>query len=137
MYLVAKVSGRTSMLDIDLEERLVEKVGGKFKVTKLIQQRLLELNRGARPLVEVEDAEPVPQIGPPSRQELLRIIIREILEDKIELAPKSEIELSIEEEAAARLKEGKPAEEQLFGEELKKIKEERVKELTGFLQAKE
>lgn len=124
------------MLDIDLEEELVEKIGGKFKVTRLIQQRLLELNRGARPLVEVEGANQVGPAGPPSRQELLRIIIREILEEKIILAPKSEIELSIEEEAE-RLKEGKQAEELSFGEELKKIKEERVKELTGFLQAKE
>ena len=77
------------------------------------------------------------QVGsdPPGRQELIRIIIREILEEKIELAPKAEIELSLEEEAA-RLRVGKSSEE-AFGEELKKIKEERVKELTGFLQAKE
>ena len=124
------------MLDIDLEEQLVEKLGGKFKVTLLIQQRLLELNRGARPLVEVEHSDRLDDAGPPSRQELLRIVIREILEEKIELAPKAEIELSIE-EAAAQLKEGKTGDEGAFGEELKKIKEERVKELTGFLQTKE
>ncbi len=124
------------MLDIDLEEQLVEKVGGKFKVTKLIQQRLLELNRGARPLVEIANANQLAAAGPPSRQELVRIIIREILDGKIELAHKEEIQLSIEEEAA-RLKEGRPSEDATFGEELKKIKEERVKELTGFLNAKE
>lgn len=124
------------MLDIDLEEQLVEKLGGKFKVTLLIQLRLLELNRGARPLVEVEHSERFDEAGPPSRQELLRIVIREILEGKIELAPKAEIELSIE-EAAAKLKDGKTSDENAFGEELKKIKEERVKELTGFLQTKE
>ena len=124
------------MLDIDLEERLVEKIGGKFKVTMLIQQRLLELNRGAKPLVEVENLGRVDGSGPPSRQELVRIIIREILEEKIMLAPRAEIELSIE-EAAAQLKGGKPNEEAAFREEFKKIKEERVKELTGFLQTKE
>jgi len=123
------------MLDIDLEERLVEKVGGKFKVTRLIQQRLIELNRGAKPLVEVENAEELRSAGPANRRELMRIIIREILEDKIALAPKDEIERSFEEEAA-QLKEGKSVEES-FGEELKKIKQERVKELTGFLKAKE
>jgi DNA-directed RNA polymerase subunit omega len=124
------------MVDIDLEEKLVEKVGGKFKVTMLIQQRLLELNRGAKPLVEVKHSGQLEDAGPPSRQELVRIIIREILEEKIQLAPKGEIELSLE-EAAAQLKEGKPSEDAAFQEEFKKIKEERVKELTGFLQTKE
>jgi DNA-directed RNA polymerase subunit omega len=125
------------MVDIDLEEKLVEKIGGKFKVTMLIQQRLLELNRGAKPLVEVENSGQMEEAGPPSRQELVRIIIREILEEKIKLAPRAEIELSIEEAAAQQLKDGKPSEEAAFRAEFKKIKEERVKELTGFLQTKE
>jgi DNA-directed RNA polymerase subunit omega len=129
-------SRRSGMLDISLEEQLVEKVGGKFKVTRLIQQRLIELNRGAKPLVEVENPEVLASGTPPSRKDLLRIIIREILEDKIMLAPKKEIELTIEEEAA-RLKEVKPTDDASFGEELKKIKEERVKELTGFMNPKE
>ncbi len=123
------------MLDIELEERLVEKVGGKFKLTRLIQQRLIELNRGAAPLVEADDLIQHKGSGPPRSPELMRVVIREILEGKISLAPKAEIELSLEEEAA-RLREGK-TEEAAFGEELRKIKEERVKELTGFLQPKE
>ena len=123
------------MLDIETEEKLVEKVGGKFKLTKLIQQRLIELNRGAIPLVPVDDILQNRGSSPPRTRELLRIVVREILEDKIALAPKAEIQLSLEEEAA-RLREGK-AEEIGFGEELKKIKEQRVKELTGFLHGKE
>ncbi len=31
---------------------IIEKVGGRFKLTALIQKRWLELMRGARPLVE-------------------------------------------------------------------------------------
>ena len=124
------------MLDIELEEQLIEKIGGKFKVTRLIQQRLIELNRGARPLVEVNNTGESGGNDLLTRQDLVRVIIREILEDKIALAPREEIELSLE-EAAAQLKQGAPSDEASFGEELKKIKEERVKELTGFLQAKE
>ena len=123
------------MLDIDFEEKLVEKVGGKFKLTRLIQNRLIELNRGAKPLVEVESANAY-AAGPPSRQELIRIIVREILDDKIAWAPKGEIELSLEEEAA-KLKEGGEGTSDVFDEELKKIKEERLKELTTMLQPKE
>ena len=80
--------------------------------------------------------QPEPITEPPSRQELMRIIVREILEEKISLAPRDEIRLSLEEEAE-RMKEGKKPEEASFDEELKKIKEQNVKELTGFLQAKE
>ena len=35
------------MLDIDTEEELVKLVGGKFRLTALIQKRMAELNRGA------------------------------------------------------------------------------------------
>jgi DNA-directed RNA polymerase subunit omega len=124
------------MLDISLEEKLVEKVGGKFKVTKLIQQRLIELNRGGKPLVILENPEVLAPGAAPSRKDLMRIIIREIIEDKIKLVPKTEIELTIEEEAE-RMKEVKAPEDTTFTEELKKIKEDRVKEMTEFLQTKE
>ena len=43
------------MLDINTEEELVQLVGGKFKLTSLIQKRIVELNMGAPPLVEFED----------------------------------------------------------------------------------
>jgi len=51
---------------------LVSKVGGRFKLTALIQKRLDELVQGARPLIE--DAE---------GKTMLEIVIQEILQDKI------------------------------------------------------
>lgn len=52
--------------------KLVNKVGGRFKLTALIQKRLSELMQGARPLIE--DAKGKTQ---------LEIVIHEILQDKI------------------------------------------------------
>ena len=63
------------MLDIEVEEELVRKVGGKFRLTALIQKRMVELNRGAPPLVEVDADELT------SRE----IVCQEILQGKIEL----------------------------------------------------
>ena len=51
---------------------LVNKVGGRFKLTALIQKRLAELINGSRPLIE--DTE-----GKTS----MEIVIQEIKEDKI------------------------------------------------------
>lgn len=39
------------MLDELKEEEIVNKVGGRFKLSTLIQKRLIALNAGARPLV--------------------------------------------------------------------------------------
>ena len=41
------------MYDELMEERIVNKVGGRFKLSTLIQKRMVALNRGARPLVEL------------------------------------------------------------------------------------
>jgi len=51
---------------------IVDKVGGRFKLTVLIQKRLGELLAGARPLIE--DTEGRTQ---------LEIVVQEILQDKI------------------------------------------------------
>lgn len=51
---------------------LVDKVGGRFKLTALIQKRLLELLQGSRPLIE--DTEGKTQ---------LEIVVQEIKQDKI------------------------------------------------------
>ena len=51
---------------------IVNKVGGRFKLTALIQKRLKEMMHGARPLIE--DTEGKTQ---------LEIVIQEIVEDKI------------------------------------------------------
>ena len=53
-------------------EELIKKIGGRFKLTALIQKRLAELLQGSRPLIE--DTEGKTQI---------EIVIQEIMEDKI------------------------------------------------------
>ena len=40
------------MIEALKSDEIVTKVGGRFKLTALIQKRLLELMDGARPLVE-------------------------------------------------------------------------------------
>ena len=60
------------MIEALKSEEIVKKVGGRFKLTALIQRRLVELMQGSRPLVErtrgMTDME---------------LVIQEILEDKI------------------------------------------------------
>lgn len=59
------------MLDQLKEEHIVRKVGGRFKLSTLIQKRLVQLNRGAPPLVDT-----------PTRPGM-ETVIQEILQDKI------------------------------------------------------
>ena len=61
------------MLDEFKEEKIVNKVGGRFKLSSLIQKRLVALNRGARPLVEL------------STKNSMEIVVAEIMQDKIYL----------------------------------------------------
>lgn len=61
------------MLDELKEEGIVNKVGGRFKLSTLIQKRMVALNTGARPLVEVRGGDK------------LATVITEILQDKIYL----------------------------------------------------
>ena len=61
------------MLDELKEEGIVNKVGGRFKLSTLIQKRMVALNTGARPLVEVRGSDK------------MAIVIQEILQDKIYL----------------------------------------------------
>ena len=61
------------MLDDLKEEGIVNKVGGRFKLSTLIQKRMVMLNTGARPLVEVRGGD------------RMSIVIQEILQDKIYL----------------------------------------------------
>jgi DNA-directed RNA polymerase subunit omega len=51
---------------------IINKVGGRYRLTALIQKRLDELMEGARPLIE--DAKGKTQ---------LEIVVQEILQDKI------------------------------------------------------
>lgn len=59
------------MLDDLKEEQIVNKVGGRFKLSTLIQKRLVALNRGARPLIELQTKNP------------MEIVIQEIMQNKI------------------------------------------------------
>src|SRR5262249_45233404 len=43
-----------AMLDDLKEEAIVNKVGGRFKLSTLIQKRMVALNTGARPLVDLK-----------------------------------------------------------------------------------
>jgi DNA-directed RNA polymerase subunit omega len=61
------------MIDALKEEEIVNKVGGRFKLSTLIQKRLAALNAGARPLVDV------------NTHEKMEIVVQEILQDKIYL----------------------------------------------------
>ena len=51
---------------------LVNKVGGRFKLSALIQKRIVEIMQGSRPLID--DTEGMTN---------LEIVVREIKEDKI------------------------------------------------------
>lgn len=59
------------MIEALKSDEIVNKVGGRFKLTALIQKRMVELMNGARPLVEPNDMTD------------LEIVVQEILQDKI------------------------------------------------------
>ena len=59
------------MIDELREEEIVNKVGGRFKLSTLIQKRLVALNAGARPLVD------------PKNDNKMQVVINEIMQDKI------------------------------------------------------
>ena len=61
------------------EEAIVQKVGGRFKLSTLIQKRMTALNRGGRPLVDL------------NTDDKMAIIIAEIMQDKIFLDTNNEI----------------------------------------------
>jgi len=63
------------MLDELKEEEIVNKVGGRFKLSTIIQKRMVALNMGAPPLVDVRGGD------------RLQIVVQEILQDKIYLDP--------------------------------------------------
>ena len=60
------------MIDELKSEELINKIGGKFKLTALVQKRLFELLKGSRPLIENAEG-----------KTMLEIVVQEILQDKI------------------------------------------------------
>ena len=68
------------MLDDLKEEAIVNKVGGRFKLSTLIQKRMVALNKGARPLVDVRGGD------------RMAIVVQEILQDKIYLDASGQVQ---------------------------------------------
>ena len=60
------------MIEAMRSDEIVRKVGGRFKLTALIQKRLVELIQGSRPMVERKRG-----------MTEMEVVIQEILEDKI------------------------------------------------------
>ena len=59
------------MIEALNNDEIIRKIGGRFKLTALIQRRTVELMQGARPLVDVEG------------RTNIEIAIQEIVEGKI------------------------------------------------------
>jgi DNA-directed RNA polymerase subunit omega len=69
------------MIEALKSDEIINKVGGRFKLTALIQKRWLELMQGARPMVE------------PEGRTTLEVIVEEILAGKIAIDyEKSDVE---------------------------------------------
>jgi DNA-directed RNA polymerase subunit omega len=70
------------MIEALKEEGIVNKVGGRFKLSTLIQKRMVALNAGARPLVNI------------GSDDKMEIIVQEILQDKIYLDQAAEVKIT-------------------------------------------
>ncbi len=65
-----------------LDDQIIRKVGGRFKLSTLIQKRLVALMQGAPPLVQLDTSDK------------MRIVIEEILQDKIYLDSDSNLRIA-------------------------------------------
>jgi DNA-directed RNA polymerase subunit omega len=72
------------MIDALKEEQIVNKVGGRFKLSTLIQKRLAAINAGARPLVDMDT------------KNKMEIVVEEILQNKIYLDSSSQLKITSE-----------------------------------------
>ena len=63
------------------QEAIVDKVGGRFKLSTLIQKRMVALNRGARPLVDLQT------------KDAMAIVVEEIMTDKIYLDASEQVQV--------------------------------------------
>jgi len=70
------------MIEALKQEEIVNKVGGRFKLSTLIQKRLVAINSGARPLVDLDT------------DDKIEIVIQEILQDKIYLDTSQEVQIT-------------------------------------------
>ena len=70
------------MLDDLKEEGIVNKVGGRFKLSTLIQKRLVQLNQGSRPLVDTDT------------NDKMKVVLQEIVQDKIFLDTTNQVRIT-------------------------------------------
>tara|TARA_B100000405_G_scaffold295460_1_gene249479 strand:+ start:643 stop:909 length:267 start_codon:yes stop_codon:yes gene_type:complete len=71
------------MLEELKEEEIINKVGGRFKLSTLIQKRIVQLKQGSRVLVDASGSE-----------DQMRLVLQEILQDKIFLDENDEVQVS-------------------------------------------
>jgi len=71
------------MLDELREEQIVKKVGGRFKLSTLIQKRLVALNQGSPILVDMD-----------TTHDKMSVVIQEIMQDKIYLDTDSNLRIA-------------------------------------------
>jgi DNA-directed RNA polymerase subunit omega len=67
------------MLEALKSEKIVEKVGGRFKLSTLIQKRIVQLKQGSRPLVDTQT------------DNMMELVMLEILQDKITLDTENQV----------------------------------------------
>ena len=76
------------MLEELREEEIIKKVGGRFKLSTLIQKRLVALNKGSPQLVDM------------ATEDKMQIVIQEILQDRIYLDSEGQLRTTGGEAAA-------------------------------------
>jgi len=64
------------------DEEIVNKVGGRFKLSTLVQKRLVALNKGSRPLIEMDT------------ESKMEIVLQEIVQDKIYLDASNDVRIT-------------------------------------------
>jgi DNA-directed RNA polymerase subunit omega len=75
------------MIDELREEEIVNKVGGRFKLSTLIQKRMVQLQGGSRPLVDMKS------------DNKLELVIQEIMQNKIFLDTNANLRITGEADA--------------------------------------
>ncbi len=70
------------MLDELKEEEIIKKAGGRFRLTALIQKRMVALNKGSRPLIDMDT------------DFQMALVIQEILQDKIYLDSSANLKIT-------------------------------------------
>ena len=66
------------MIEILKNDDIINKIGGRFKLSALIQRRLVQLMHGARPMVETKGLT------------AMEVVVKEIMEGKIQVRPAPE-----------------------------------------------